>query len=297
MNDDIKRKLRYLHLNQLEENWTRILAESVDMSPPTLLRHVVNVLYDAQTVRACASRLKGAKIPEPYVMATYPFDKQPKLNRRKIVSIHDSLDYMTKRQNILLVGPTGAGKTGIGTSFLTQAITHGYSGHFITFPQLIGDLYRSVAAHKEEKTLKKYARYACLQIDELGYVDVEPAQVGLFFRLMSMRHRTKTTIISSNLGFQEWGTFLKNTQLTAALLDRLTENSHVINMRGCVSIRPKQAAMNTTLLDDDDQGPEAAIKNKKRPAGTAPAALAAAQQGASHINLSAQALTDQEEQP
>jgi hypothetical protein len=68
-------------------------------------------------------------------------------------------------------------------------------------------------------------------------------------------------------------------------------------MRSCVSIRPKQAAMNTTLLDDDNQGPEAAIKNKKRPAGTAPAAFAAVQQGASHINLSAQALTDQEEQP
>jgi DNA replication protein DnaC len=258
MDDSIRMKLRYLGLNQLEARWDQILAEGAEMSAPRFLDHLVNDLYDARMQRACANRLRAAKIPEPWVMATYPFDQQPKLNKRKIVSLHDSLDYMTKKQNVILVGPTGVGKTGIGASFLENAISNGYSGLFITFPELIGELYRSVAAHKEEKTLKKYARYACLQIDELGYVDVEPAQTGLFFRLMSMRHRTKTTIISSNLGFQEWGTFLKNAQLTAALLDRLTENSHVINMRGCISIRPKGAESDTLESADADQSAPAA---------------------------------------
>jgi DNA replication protein DnaC len=241
MDDDIRRKLRYLRLSQLEEQWEGLLAEGVEMSPPFFLNHVVSVLYESRMQRASAARLKSAKIPDPFIMATYPFSQQPKLNKRKILSIHDSLDYMTKQQNIILVGPTGVGKTGIGTSFLINAITAGHRGLFITFPELIGDLYRSVAAHKEERTLKKYSRYACLHIDELGYVDVEPAQVGLFFRLMTMRHRTKTTIITSNLGFQEWVVFLKHPQLTAALLDRLTENSHVINMRNCVSLRAKAA--------------------------------------------------------
>ena len=76
-------------------------------------------------------------------------------------------------------------------------------------------------------------------IDEIGYVEVEPAQVGLFFTLMQQRHKKKPTLITSNLGFSEWRSFLKNDQLTAALIDRLTENSHVINMRGCVSLRTK----------------------------------------------------------
>lgn len=262
MNEGIREKLRYLGLYQLEERWDQVLAEGMEMSAPHFLDHLVNVLYDARVDRATANRLKAAKIPEPWIMATYPFDQQPKLNKRKLVSLHDSLDYMTKKQNIILVGPTGVGKTGIGSSFLEHAITNGYSGLFITFPELIGDLYRSVAAHKEERTLKKYARYACLQIDELGYVDVEPAQTGLFFRLMSMRHRTKTTIISSNLGFQDWGVFLKNQQLTAALLDRLTENSHVINMRGCVSIRSKQAETDAGMTLDAEL---IALKPPKEP--------------------------------
>jgi hypothetical protein len=69
------------------------------------------------------------------------------------------------------------------------------------------------------------------------YVEVEPAQVGQFFTLMHKRHQRKTTIITSNLGFSEWGSFLKNPQLTAALNDRLTSNSHVINMKDCDSLR------------------------------------------------------------
>jgi DNA replication protein DnaC len=76
-----------------------------------------------------------------------------------------------------------------------------------------------------------------LVIDEVGYVEVEPAQVGQFFTLMHKRHQRKTTIITSNLGFSEWGSFLKNPQLTAALSDRLTSNSHVINMKDCQSLR------------------------------------------------------------
>ena len=86
--------------------------------------------------------------------------------------------------------------------------------------------------------LGRYLAYDPLHIDELGYVEMEPTQVGLFFTLMHKRHRQKCTLITSNLGFSEWGSFLKNAHLTAALIDRLTENSYVINMSKCRSLRP-----------------------------------------------------------
>jgi DNA replication protein DnaC len=137
------------------------------------------------------------------------------------------------------MGRTGCGKTGLATGFLIQAINRGYSGRFITFPALIQELFASVADHSEAKVLKHYQSYDCLVIDELGYIEVEPVQVGLFFTLMQQRHRRKPTLITSNLGFDDWRSFLKNDHLTAALVDRLTENSHVINMKGCVTLRPK----------------------------------------------------------
>ena len=100
-------------------------------------------------------------------------------------------------------------------------------------------LYQSIGDHSETKVIKTFASYDCLLIDELGYVEVESAQVGLFFTLLHKRHKKKTTLITSNLGFSQWTSFLNNPQLTAALIDRLTENSHVINMKECVSLRPK----------------------------------------------------------
>ena len=76
-------------------------------------------------------------------------------------------------------------------------------------------------------------------IVKIGYVEAEPVQVGLFFTLMHKRHRRKPTLITSDLGFGEWRSFLKNDHLTAALIDRLTENS--LNMKHCVSLPPKLA--------------------------------------------------------
>jgi DNA replication protein DnaC len=125
----------------------------------------------------------------------------------------------------------------LATGFLLHAIDCGYRGYFIPFPELLAELYGSLADHSEAKVLRKYVRFDCLVIDEVGYVEVEPVQVGLFFTLMQKRHKTRTTLITSNLGFSEWGSFLKNNQLTGALIDRLTATSHPINMKGCKSLR------------------------------------------------------------
>ena len=146
---------------------------------------------------------------------------------------------MTDAQNIIWLGRTGCGKTGLATSFLIHAINHGYSGRYILFAELIAQLYRSVADHSEQKVLRKYLSYDILHIDEIGYIEVEPVQVGLFFTLMQKRHKKKPTLLTSNLGFGEWGSFLKNDHLTAALIDRLTETSHVFNMRLCKGLRSK----------------------------------------------------------
>ena len=70
-------------------------------------------------------------------------------------------------------------------------------------------------------------------------MEAEPAQVGLFFTLLQKRHKQRSTLITSNLGFSEWASFLKNPHLTAALIDRLTESSHLFNMKECVTLRAK----------------------------------------------------------
>lgn len=241
MNDELIQVLKYLRMPNLLARWDEYLAVARKgrFSAARLLKQVVEDEYHYRKNNARERRIKQAKIPEVLVMETFPFDRQPKLDKKKILTIYDAFDFMDKSQNIVWLGPTGCGKTGLATSFLVRAIQQGYRGRYILFPELVDELYASVADHSEESMIKRYVSYDCLLIDEVGYVEVEPVQVGLFFTLMHKRHRKKPTFITSNLGFGDWRTFLKNDHLTAALIDRLTENSHVINMKKCVSLRPK----------------------------------------------------------
>ena len=239
MNDNLANMLKYLRLPGLLKNWDALLAQAKrkNWSYEQLVSGIIEAEYGFKKENSTRMRLHRAKIPEKLVMETFPFDKQPKLNKQKLLSLYDTFDYIGR--NIIFVGPTGTGKTGLATAFLIKAIESGYNGRFILFPELVEMLYQSVADHSEAKIIKTFSSYDCLLIDELGYVEVEPVQVGLFFTLMHKRHKKKTTLITSNLGFAKWGSFLKNDHLTVALVDRLTENSYVINMKNCISLRSK----------------------------------------------------------
>ena len=174
---------------------------------------------------------------------------RPRITRGSIISGPALFNYVSQTNaplrraqvanDAVVLGGPGVGKTGLATSFLVRAIHQGCSGRYVLFAELITQLYHSVADHSQARLLKKYVNCDVLHIDELGYIETEPVQVGLFFTLMQRRHKKKPTLITSNLGFSEWGSFLKNPHLTAALVDRLTENSHVFNMKQCLTLRPK----------------------------------------------------------
>jgi len=241
MDEELTQMLKYIRLGGLLANWDTYLsaAQKGNYSHARLLKYVVEKEYQIKKENSRKMRLARARIPEKFVIETFPFTRQPKLNKKKIVNMYDGFDYMEKCRNVIWIGPTGTGKTGLATAFLTHAIDQGYNGRFIVFAELVEQLYQAVADHTEAKIIKAFAAADCLLIDEMGYVEVEPIQVGLFFTLMNKRHKKKTTLITSNLGFSQWSSFLKNDHLTAALIDRLTENSHVINMKDCISLRSK----------------------------------------------------------
>jgi len=239
MDDELEKQLKYIGLRGLLANWDHYIeiAQKGSFSSVRLLKYMVEQEYKIKQENARKRRISLAKIPEPFVIETFPFDRQPKLNKKVMLTFYDSFDYLLKQHNMIWIGPTGTGKTGLATAFLTQAIDKGYRGRFILFPELLELLYQSLADHTHAKVVKTFEAYDCLLIDELGFIETDPAQVGLFFTLMQKRHKKKTTLITSNLGFDQWGTFLKSSHLTAALIDRLTESSHVINMKNCKSLR------------------------------------------------------------
>jgi DNA replication protein DnaC len=242
MNDELAQQLRYLRLPNLAARWSDYIHQAAEtkLSHVKWLTQIIQDEYNRRKNNAAERRIKHARIPEPYTLDTYPFARQPRLNRKELLNLHDSLDYMRTARNVLFMGPTGCGKTGLATSLLVNAIHHGHTGRYVLFQNLADTLYRSVADHSEKAALHEYLRCDCLLLDEIGYIPLEPVQVGLFFSLIHQRHQLRRpTLITTNLGFSQWGSFLQNNELTSALLDRLTADSHIINMSACKSLRTK----------------------------------------------------------
>lgn len=241
-------ELKFLDLRYTRAHWDKILAETHKDSPSyhKFLKELIAFEAADKRERQRQSRISRANITDPWIMETFPFVRQPNLKKKFVLEMYDSLDYMKTPRDLVFMGPTGCGKSGLATSFLIHALNQGYRGYFIDFKQLLLRLYQSVADHTEKKVLKRFQSYDVLVVDEVGYAPIEKDQAGLFFDLMKQRHRKKTTMITSQLGFDDWGSFLKNQHLTAALIDRMTVNCTVFNMKKCISVREKNITYGTT---------------------------------------------------
>jgi DNA replication protein DnaC len=242
MDQTIEAYLNYLELTNLRQRWNAYLKDAADKkcSYQNFLSTIITDEYHYVLEKRRAARIKAAAIPELLVMETFPFDRQPQLKKKMVLELYDSLRYITESQVLLFIGPTGCGKTGLATAYLLNAINKEYRGRFIDFKELLRQLYASLADHSDKRILKHFSAIDCLLIDEVGYSSLDKSQAGLFFDLMKMRHKKRCTIITSQLGFDEWGSFINDRHLTAALLDRITENCTVFNMSKCISIRKKQ---------------------------------------------------------
>lgn len=159
--EDLVKTLKYLRLWGLLAHWDEYLAlaRKQRFSPLRLLRHVLDEEGRIRRDNARKLRLKRARIPEHLVLETFPFDRQPRLDKKRILSLYEAFDYLPQSRNLIWVGPTGCGKTGLATSFLIQAIERGYTGRHVLFPKLVSELYASVADHSEEQVIKRYLSY------------------------------------------------------------------------------------------------------------------------------------------
>jgi DNA replication protein DnaC len=244
MEKSIESYLDYLGMANLKQCWNEYLRDATakKISYQHLLTSVITDEYQYRYDKRRLARIKAACIPELLVMETFPFERQPQLRKKLVMEIYDSMRYITDHQVLLFIGPTGCGKSGLATSYLVHAIERGYRGHFIDFKALMRQLRSSVGDYSEKRILRRYSKMDCLLIDEVGYSVLDKERAGLFFDLIKLRHKKQCTIITSQLGFDEWGSFINDRHLTAAILDRITENCTVFNMSKCISIRQKEIA-------------------------------------------------------
>jgi DNA replication protein DnaC len=233
MNDDLEQLLKSLRLKRIAEilDEELVRAEKRGTTFPTLLARLLRAEWQYRQESALAWRIRNAKMPEQWTLESFPFKKQPGVNQRQMRTFGE-LDFLPKAENIVLIGPTGVGKTGLACGLLLKALQNGYRGVFIRAQDLFDEMYASLADRSTRKLLKYLSRVDVLAIDEMGYLNLRPEQTNIFFKLMEERYRRHPTIITTNLEYDDWHGFLGNKALVDALLSRLRHHCHTVHIEG-----------------------------------------------------------------
>ncbi len=198
--------------------------------PRYLLRLLELELIDRER-RLVERRIRQARFPATKSLDSFEFTAIPSLNKMLVLELA-RCEYILRRENVIALGNSGTGKTHIALSLGLAACQKGFSVTFIAAAQLVHQLMEA----RDEKRLLRLQRELqapkLLIVDELGYVPLSSTGAELLFEVFSQRHERTSTIVTSNLPFEEWTSVLGSERLTGALLDRLTHHVHILSMNG-----------------------------------------------------------------
>jgi len=231
--DELDQLLKTLRLGKIRETLHDALelADKKQFAYSEFLTRLLRAEWHAKQETALHWRIKRADLPDEWTLESFPFKRQPGVSRRQIRGLA-SLDFVARAENIVFIGNTAVGKTGLATGLLLKALQNGYRGLFLKAQDLFDEMYASLADRSSRKLLNRLARVDLLLIDEMGYLNLRPEQTNVFFRLMEERYRRKATIITTNLEYEEWHNFLGNKALCDALLSRIRHHCHTIRIDG-----------------------------------------------------------------
>jgi DNA replication protein DnaC len=225
-------------LREYEKVARECARDGVD-HPRYLLRLIELELIDRER-RVTERRIRDARFPAIKSLDTFDFAAIPSLNKMLVLELARS-EYVSRRENVIALGNSGTGKTHIALALGLAACQKGLSTLFITAHALSSQL---MEARDEKRLLKLQAQLQgvkLLIIDELGYVPLSRIGAELLFEVFSQRYERGSTMVTSNLPFEEWPSVFQSERLTGALLDRLTHHVHILEMNG-ESYRLRQSA-------------------------------------------------------
>jgi len=231
--EKIKELTRQVRLPGVRRYLTEEITEANLKNSPyeDFLYHLLLKEYDLRLESGKKNRIRLAGFPcrkylEDLSVSDLPTDAQKRLKVLK------SLDFIEQGQNVIMAGSPGTGKTHLGIALGIKACMSGYKVLFVTVPLLINQLKESRSNRSLMSMEGKFEKYDLVIADELGYISFDKEGSELLFTHLSFRAGRKSTIITTNLSFDRWEEIFSDAVMTAAMIDRLTHKSYLLNMNG-----------------------------------------------------------------
>ncbi|NCQ34956.1 ATP-binding protein [bacterium] len=232
--DRSRERLERLGLTYAAEALPGAVSTAVKQSvaPQAFLDGLLDVELDAREERRIRTALKLSNLPTGQTLADFDFAFQPAVERSRIDTLATGA-WVKASETLLIQGPPGVGKTHLAVGLGVKAIEQGFSAQFYRFDELLTALKADAGLAPARLRRKKYLNTALLIVDELGFEPMDRAEASLFFRLVTYRYGRGSILITTNKSVRDWSELLAGDEvLTAAILDRLLHNAHVINIKG-----------------------------------------------------------------
>ncbi|SHJ23539.1 DNA replication protein DnaC [Geosporobacter subterraneus DSM 17957] len=212
--DDV---IDFINTNNLSfvDGLTKLTAHEIDFKEANMIRSMVKV---------------GA-FPHTKEIKDFDFDFQPSINQQQILDF-TTLRFIEAQENLVFLGPSGVGKTHLATSIGIAAAKKRYSTYFIKCHDLLQQLKKARLENRLDARLKHFTKYKLLIIDELGYLPINKDDSKLFFQLIDMRYEKKSTILTTNINFNNWDEVFYDAVIANAILDRILHHAHIISISG-----------------------------------------------------------------
>lgn len=227
----IKEMAIELKLPYIKENFEQIIsqAKQTSMEYDEFLAAILEKEYEQRKSNGMMKRIKDAKFPIKKYLEDFDRNKYV-IELRKKFSELDTLEFIKNKENVILIGASGVGKTHYSIGLGIKACLQGKNVLFKSVPNLIIELKEAMNSFQLTTYKRKFATYDLVILDELGYVSFDKAGCEILFNLLSDRNDKGSIIITTNLNFDRWEEIFKDTMLTGAMVDRLAHKAHIIEL-------------------------------------------------------------------
>lgn len=238
---NIKEMAIELKLSYIRENHDSLIdeAKQTKMTHEIFLKEFLEREIIRRRSNGIERRIRFAKFPNKKFLADFDKSKYELDLIHKFEYLED-LKFIDNKENIILMGTPGCGKTHFATALGLKACMEGKNVIFKSVPNLVIELQESMSKNEITMYKKKFEKSDLVILDELGYVSFDKAGCEILFNLLSGRNDKGSIILTTNLGFERWEEIFKDTMLTGAIVDRLAHKAHILDMSRDISYRMEE---------------------------------------------------------